>query len=91
MLDNLKDVGAPRLLFFFPAHEEAPFASCTNVEAKELDASPGDRVCMALLLEKDGPAAPFKPSYIGVSGRGILGPLRHEVRLPTAMTWRCAA
>jgi hypothetical protein len=56
--------------FFFPAHEEGPIPGCTNVEAKEFGCFAGDWVCMALLLRKDGPGAPFKPSYIGMSGRG---------------------
>jgi hypothetical protein len=56
--------------FFFPAHEEGPIPGCTNVEAREFGSFAGEWACMALLLEKDGSAAPFKPSYIGMSGRG---------------------
>ena len=70
VLDTLKDAALLNYYFFFPAHEEALVASCTNVEAKEFGGFAGDWVCMALLLEKDGAAAPFKPSYIGLSGRG---------------------
>jgi hypothetical protein len=70
VLDTLKDAALLNYYFFFPAHEEALVASCTNIEAKEFGGCAGDWVCMALLLEKDGSGAPFKPSYIGLSGRG---------------------
>lgn len=68
--DPPKEVALLCYYFFFPAHEEGPIPGCTNVEAKEFGSFAGEWVCMALLLRKDKPSAPFKPSYIGMSGRG---------------------
>ena len=92
VLDTLKDAALLNYYFFFPAHEEALVASCTNVEAKEFGGFAGDWVCMALLLEKDGPGAPFQGViYRAERTRFLPRPLRHEVRQPTVMTWRSGA
>jgi len=56
---------------FFPAHEESLPATCDNVEAKEFACFGGEWACLALLLERNGPADTFAPAFIGHTGRWV--------------------
>jgi hypothetical protein len=69
---NSPDLLNPALIcyyFFFPAHEEALPATCTNFEAGEFASFAGEWACMAILIEKDGSG---QPSFIGQTGRLLL-------------------
>jgi hypothetical protein len=75
--DLLKDFTSVRnaalltYYFFFPAHEEAITASCTNNEAKEFGSFGGEWACMAVLLEQKD--SNFNPLFIGYTGRRLTG------------------
>jgi hypothetical protein len=69
--DGLKNAALLNYYFFFPAHEEALTASCTNIEAKEFGSFGGEWACMAVLLEQDASDKPFRPSFIGHTGRRL--------------------
>jgi hypothetical protein len=73
VLDNA-GLQNPALLcfyFFYPAHEESLADACTNVEAREFACFGGEWGCLAILLERDSDSVPFRPTFIGYSGRPV--------------------
>jgi hypothetical protein len=65
----LKNPALLTYYFFFPAHQESLADSCTNVEAKEFACFGGDWQSLSILLERDNDEAPYKPAFIGTTGR----------------------
>jgi hypothetical protein len=73
VLDNA-GLQNPALLcfyFFYPAHEESLADACTNVEAREFACFGGEWGCLAILLERESESMPFRPTFIGYSGRPV--------------------
>ena len=52
-LDTLRNAALLNDYFFFPAHEEALGAGCSNVEATEFGAYAGEWACMSVVLARD--------------------------------------
>jgi hypothetical protein len=55
---------------FFPSHEQRVSTpeDCPNVAATEVGSFAGEWGCIALLLERDGPEAEYRPSFVGHTG-----------------------